>query len=66
VREARVIQTPDGKVPADAGWFILNLADIRWETVPGGGTWCLFESPEAPSSRLGIGVHILLPGETPG
>jgi uncharacterized cupin superfamily protein len=66
VREARVIETPDGKVPADAGWFILNLADIRWEAVPGGGTWCLFESPEARSSRLGIGVHVLFPGETPG
>jgi uncharacterized cupin superfamily protein len=28
--------------------------------------WCGFESPEARSPRLGIGVHILEPGETPG
>ena len=27
----------------DDGWFILNLAEIGWETVPGGGTWCGFE-----------------------
>ncbi|MEA2213197.1 MAG: hypothetical protein QOF83_3145 [Solirubrobacteraceae bacterium] len=66
MRAARVDDTPDGKVAADDGWFILNLADIRWETVPGGGTWCVFEAPDAPSSRLGIGVHVLLPGETPG
>lgn len=66
MREAQVTDTPDGKVAVDDGWFILNLAEISWETVPGGGTWCVFESPEAPSDRLGIGVHVLLPGETPG
>ena len=66
MNEARVKQTPQGKVPADDGWFILNLADIAWETVPGGGTWCVFESPDAPSARLGIGVHVLHPGEMPG
>ena len=66
MREAQVDETPEGKVAASDGWFILNLSDIRWETVPGGGTWCVFESPAAPSSRLGIGVHVLRAGETPG
>jgi uncharacterized cupin superfamily protein len=64
--QARVETTPAGKIPAEDGWFILNLSEIGWETVPGGGTWCVFESPAAPSSRLGIGVHVLRPGETPG
>ena len=66
MHEARIAETEAGRVPADDGWFILNLAEIGWETLPGMGTWCAFESPEAPSPRLGIGVHILGPGESPG
>jgi uncharacterized cupin superfamily protein len=66
MHEAKIEATETGRVPADDGWFILNLADISWSTVPGGGTWCIFESPDAPSKMLGIGVHILGPGETPG
>ena len=66
MHEARIAETEAGRVPADDGWFILNLAEIGWETLPGGGTWCGFESPEAPSPRLGIGVHVLGPGESPG
>jgi uncharacterized cupin superfamily protein len=66
VHEAKIDETEAGLVPADDGWFILNLADIAWETVPGGGVWCGFGSPAAPSPLLGIGVHVLGPGETPG
>jgi quercetin dioxygenase-like cupin family protein len=66
VREATIEDTEAGRVPAGDGWFILNLGEIGWETVPGGGTWCSFEAPAAPSPLLGIGVHILKPGETPG
>ena len=66
MHEAKIDDTPTGRVPADDGWFILNLTDIGWATVPGGGTWCGFEAPSARSDRLGIGVHILWPGDTPG
>ena len=66
MHEAQIAETEAGRLPADDGWFILNLAEIGWETLPGAGTWCGFESPEAPSPRLGIGVHILGPGESPG
>ena len=66
MHEARIETTPVGRVPADDGWFILNLSEIAWETVPGGGTWCVFESPSAHSQTLGIGVHVLHPGEAPG
>jgi uncharacterized cupin superfamily protein len=65
-KEARIERGEAGLVPADDGWFILNLAEIQWETVPGGGTWCAFESPNAPSPLFGIGVHVLDPGERPG
>jgi uncharacterized cupin superfamily protein len=64
--KAKLEHTNTGVVPADGGWFIVNLSDLRWETLSGGGTWCGFESPEAPSRILGIGVHILWPGDKPG
>lgn len=64
--EAKIEETEAGRLPAGDGWFILNLAEIGWESLPGGGTWCSFEPPESPSPLLGIGVHVLAPGETPG
>jgi uncharacterized cupin superfamily protein len=66
MHEAPLDQGETGLLPADDGWFVLNLAEIGWETHPGGGTWCVFEAPSAPSRRLGIGVHVLAPGESPG
>lgn len=66
IDEARIEQTEHGKVPADDGWFVLNLDEIAWETVEGGGTWCVFESPHTPRNPIGVGVHVLPPGETPG
>jgi hypothetical protein len=66
MHEAKIEDTEHGRLPADDGWFILNLAEIGWETVPGGGVWCGFESPAARSPLLGIGVHVLHPGERPG
>jgi quercetin dioxygenase-like cupin family protein len=66
MHEAKIEDTETGRMPADDGWFILNLSEIGWETLPGGGTWCVFESPNARSETLGIGVHILEAGETPG
>jgi uncharacterized cupin superfamily protein len=66
MNEAEIEDTATGRRPAGEGWFVLNLSEMGWETVPGGGTWSVFESPAAPSPMLGIGVHILAPGETPG
>jgi uncharacterized cupin superfamily protein len=66
MHEATIEETETGRLPADDGWFILNLAEIGWETHAGGGTWCGFESPAAPSPTLGIGVHVLWPGDRPG
>jgi quercetin dioxygenase-like cupin family protein len=63
VHEARIEETDAGLVPADDGWFILNLSDIAWEAIEGGGMWCSFESPHSRSPLLGIGVHVVEPGE---
>jgi uncharacterized cupin superfamily protein len=64
--EARIDDTDVGRVPAGDGWFILNLSEIAWERVEGGGTWCGFEAPSKRSKLLGIGVHVLYPGDAPG
>jgi mannose-6-phosphate isomerase-like protein (cupin superfamily) len=66
MNEAKIKETEAGLVPAGEGWFILNLAEIGWESAPGGGTWCSFEPPDSPSPLLGIGVHVLGPGESSG
>ena len=66
MHEANIEETETGRQPADDGWFILNLAEIGWQTHAGGGTWCSFESPAARSAMLGIGVHVLWPGDRPG
>jgi uncharacterized cupin superfamily protein len=64
--EAKIEDTEVGRVPVDDGWYILNLSEIGWGTVRGGGTWCGFGSPNHESDRIGIGVHILWPGDSPG
>ena len=68
MHEARTEQTAEGRVPAGGGWFILNLGEVAWETVPGFGAWRDFNDPEADRSRPGIGVHVhvLQPGESNG
>jgi quercetin dioxygenase-like cupin family protein len=66
VPEAEILTTATGLQPAGEGWWVLNVAEIGWSQVPGGGTWCSFEPPSARSPLLGIGVHVLQPGEAPG
>lgn len=64
--EARMESTATGQRPTDGGWYILNLAQICWRSFPGGGAYTRFESGPEPSDRLGIGLHILWPGDKPG
>jgi uncharacterized cupin superfamily protein len=64
--EARLEATDTGLRMAEDGWFIVNLADMGWESVPGGGIWSAFETHETRSPTLGVGVHVLHPGESPG
>ena len=66
MHEAKIEETETGLQPADDGWWILNASDIGWFTVERTGMWCSFESPKARSPLLGIGIHVLWPGETPG
>ena len=66
MHEARLDPTPDGLVPAGAGWWVANLRDIAWHTVEGTGTWCTVDPPGERSPLLGFGVHVLPPGHASG
>jgi hypothetical protein len=61
--EARLRETEHGLVPEGEGWFIANPRELAWETIDGSGTWCVFEAPEEKGRSVGIGVHVLQPGE---
>jgi uncharacterized cupin superfamily protein len=64
--EARIEDTETGRVVASDGWFILNLAEASWESLPENGTWCDLGTPGPPPHQFGIGPHLLMPGEAPG
>ena len=51
MEEAGFRETEHGLVPEGDGWFIVNAREIAWETIPGSGTWCVFESPDERAAR---------------
>jgi quercetin dioxygenase-like cupin family protein len=55
-------------LPVGEGWFILNLGEMPWETVPGFGVWRGFDWGNESDDEPGVGVHIhvLQPGENFG
>lgn len=59
--EARLSQTPTGRVPEGAGWFVLNARDARWQTGDF-GAYTRFEGERA-FEGLGINIAVLAPGE---
>jgi uncharacterized cupin superfamily protein len=65
VKEASLRETETGLVPEGQGWFVLNLRDASWSTFEGGGTWVDFGA-EGVRQQIGVGVHVLMPGDAPG
>src|SRR3954469_883402 len=65
MREAKLLDTGTGKVAEGEGWFVVNLADAQWNTLTGGGTWVAFEAEGVPN-QIGVGAHVLPPGESTG
>jgi uncharacterized cupin superfamily protein len=63
---ASLEQTENGLAPADGGWYKANLREVAWATVEGGGAWCGFGADGDAPLQLGIGVHVLWPGDRPG
>jgi len=66
MHEAEIEDNELGRLPIDDGWWVLNLDEIVWDAAEGNGIFCVFEAPAAPSPVLGIGVHVLRPGEANG
>jgi uncharacterized cupin superfamily protein len=65
MKEAELRETETGLVPEGEGWFVLNLRDASWLTMKGGGTWVGFEA-HGVRQQIGVGVHVLPPGESSG
>ncbi len=65
MEEAELVATEAGLVAQGPGWFVLNARDAAWSTIPGGGTWVMFEADGVPN-QIGSGLHVLPPGETTG
>jgi uncharacterized cupin superfamily protein len=66
VPEAKVVETETGTVVETEGWFVVNAADARWTAHERGGRWVNFEPDAHPFDELGIGIHVLQPGEPNG
>ena len=66
--EARLDDSGSGLAPAGDGWFVVNVRDAQWLTweTASRGSVCSFESPEFEFTQLGIGLHVLEPGEPTG
>lgn len=62
VDEARLEATPEGRIPAGPGWFVLNLKEARWGHSERFGSFCRFEGAER-FEQLGLNVHVLAPGQ---
>jgi uncharacterized cupin superfamily protein len=66
IEEAKIEQTAEGAVVASPGWYVLNLADGRWDRHDIAGEWTAWETRDAPFEQYGIGVHVLQPGQPNG
>ncbi len=60
-KEAQINDTPSGKVPAGAGWFVLNAREAQWLTGDF-GAFTRFEG-DARFEHLGINIGVLEPGQ---
>ena len=66
VPEAAIRETDHGAVVESDGWFVLNLADAAWMRSERGGEWSELEPEGSGFAQLGIGVHVLYPGQPNG
>ena len=66
VAEARLEELGSGVAPTTEGWFVVNVRDAAWETNDVFGANCMFESPDAEFSSLGVRVAVLEPGQPNG
>ena len=65
MKKAKLRQTETGLVPEGEGWYVLNVRDAGWASLEGGGAWVGFGADDVPQ-QIGVGVHVLWPGDSPG
>ena len=64
--EARLENYGSGLAPATEGWFVVNARDATWLTHDFFGASCVFESPDAEFTDLGVRLSVLQPGQPNG
>jgi uncharacterized cupin superfamily protein len=65
VPEAKLVPTETGFVPEGEGWYVLNARESQWHRTDDMGTFCTFEG-DVRFTELGIGFHVLWPGQPNG
>ncbi len=66
VEEARLEQNESGLAPVTEGWFVVNVRDAAWDVHDVFGASCMFESPDAEFTDLGIRLTVLEPRQPNG
>jgi uncharacterized cupin superfamily protein len=61
--EARLEDAGSGLVPADDGWFVVNVRDAEWWVTPTFGSGCGFENKQSEFPQFGINISVLEPGK---
>jgi uncharacterized cupin superfamily protein len=62
--EARLEDAGSGLVPAEDGWFVVNVRDAEWWVSPTFGSGCDFENKQSEFPQLGINISVLEPGKS--
>jgi len=60
--EAKLEKTEHGVRAAEAGWFVVNLANAEWAENGMFGQWSKLEGPDG-FPHFGINVHVIQPGQ---
>ena len=66
MNEANLEQTGAGLIPAEEGWFVLNVRDALWVTGEKFGSVCLFDGPNELFTQVGYRLRVLMPGQPNG
>ena len=64
IGEAKLEPAPSGLLPANEGWFVVNVRDTAWMTNDRHGSGCRFENTNLPFPELGFNLRVLNPGQS--
>jgi uncharacterized cupin superfamily protein len=64
IGEAKLDAAPSGLLPAEEGWFVVNVRDTAWMTNSRHGSGCRFENTNLPFPEVGFNLRALSPGQS--